>query len=510
MTDETTKDLRVEGAEGADDTAAEAANKKKKSKKNKAKNKTDAVAGNDEKTPTDDKEEEDEKEKTDDTGKNDDKEKTDDTEKKGDKDKKDDKDKNEEKGSGVLEEQLLRRTRVCEESRRQAARPHPFWDTQPVPSMGSEYSQDSGPIDEVKGGPTEVRAEPYPLPDQFEWCTCDIDDDGEALEIYTLLSENYVEDDDSMFRFDYSVPFLKWALKPPGFLRHWHLGVRVKSAQGKGKLVGFITGIPASIQVYDPIVKMAEINFLCVHKKLRSKRLTPVLIKEITRRVNRENIWQAVYTGGVVLPRPVSECRYWHRSLNPKKLIDVGFSHLGPRMTMTRTIKLHKVPDQPQLPGMRPMKEADSQRVFELVYVYLKKFPLHPEFDKEELAHWVLPRPGVVYSYVREDAQGVIQDVCSFYSLPSSILGNDKYDTLKAAYSYWNVATSVPLHELMYDALILAKQHDFDVFNALDVMDNEQFLKPLKFGIGDGFLQYYLYNWKCPKIDPDRIGLVLL
>merc|ERR1712151_236751 len=114
-------------------------------------------------------------------------------------------------------------------------------------------------------------------------------------------------------------------------------------------------------------VKMAEINFLCVHKKLRSKRLAPVLIKEITRRVNRENIWQAVYTAGVVLPRPVSECRYYHRSLNPKKLIEVGFSHLGPRMTMARRIKLYKVPDAPQLPGMRGMREDDVPRVFELV-----------------------------------------------------------------------------------------------------------------------------------------------
>ena len=48
-----------------------------------------------------------------------------------------------------------------------------------------------------------------------------------------------------------------------------------------------------------------------------------VLITEITRRVNLENIWQAVYTAGVVLPKPASECRYYHRSLNPKKLIDV-------------------------------------------------------------------------------------------------------------------------------------------------------------------------------------------
>lgn len=54
---------------------------------------------------------------------------------------------------------------------------------------------------------------------------------------------------------------------------------------------------------------MVEINFLCVHKKLRSKRVAPVLIREITRRVNLEGIFQAVYTAGVVLPKPVSTCR---------------------------------------------------------------------------------------------------------------------------------------------------------------------------------------------------------
>jgi glycylpeptide N-tetradecanoyltransferase len=54
---------------------------------------------------------------------------------------------------------------------------------------------------------------------------------------------------------------------------------------------------------------MCEINFLCVHKKLRSKRLAPVLIKEVTRRVNLRGIFQAVYTAGVLLPKPVSACR---------------------------------------------------------------------------------------------------------------------------------------------------------------------------------------------------------
>merc|ERR1712187_707751 len=137
---------------------------------------------------------------------------------------------------------------------------------------------------------------------------------------------------------------------------------------------------------------------------------------------------------------------------------------------------------------MRQMQEKDIGRVSELVTGYLKKFPLHPEFTSDEVAHWMLPRDGVVYSYVRENGQGEVTDVCSFYSL----------------------ASTVPLHELMLDALILAKKQDFDVFNALNVMENESFLKELKFGIGDGFLQYYLYNWKCPKIEPCGIGLVLL
>lgn len=345
---------------------------------------------------------------------------------------------------------ILRRNRVCEESRRQTDRTHLFWDTQPVPAMASEEATDCGPIDEIKTVES-VKQDPYPLPEAFEWATCEVDKEDQAKEIYTLLSEHYVEDDDNMFRFDYSIPFLRWALTPPRYLPFWHLGVRVKSSQ---KLVGFISAIPANINVHDEVVPMVEINFLCVHKKLRSKRLAPVLIKEITRRANVNNIWQAVYTAGVVLPRPVAECRYYHRSLNPKKLIEVGFSALGPRMTMARTIKLYKLPDKPQLSGMRVMEKKDLTRVHELITSYLTRFPLHPKFDKEEVEHWMLPREEVIFSFVREDPKGEITDVCSFYSLPSSILGNDKYTHLKAAYSYWNVANTVPLHELMYDALI--------------------------------------------------------
>jgi len=53
------------------------------------------------------------------------------------------------------------------------------------------------------------------------WSEFDVDAADQMQEVYTLLNENYVEDDDNMFRFDYSPEFLKWALKPPGWKRLW-------------------------------------------------------------------------------------------------------------------------------------------------------------------------------------------------------------------------------------------------------------------------------------------------
>lgn len=356
---------------------------------------------------------------------------------------------------------------------------------------------------------SEIRQEPYAMPSGFEWSDVDVNDESQRTELYNLLANNYVEDDDALFRFDYSRDFLVWALTPPGYRSEFLFGVR--TASGARKLVAFISGIPTRIKVYQKEVDVVEINFLCVHKKLRSKRLAPVLIKEVTRRVNLTGVFQAVYTAGSVLPVPVSSARYHHRNLNPKKLVRVGFSRLGQRMTMARMQKLYKLPDKPVL-NLRPMERKDVAGVHKLLNGYLAKFELKILFTEEEIAHWLLPRPNVVNSYViskKDGGEETVTDLVSFYHLPSSILHHD--DTLYAAYSFYNVATSVPLVDLMKDALILARTNGkTDVFNALNLMDNDEFLEELKFGLGDGNLQYYIYNWACPDMPPQKNGIVLL
>ncbi|KAL0346715.1 UNVERIFIED_CONTAM: Glycylpeptide N-tetradecanoyltransferase 1 [Sesamum calycinum] len=384
--------------------------------------------------------------------------------------------------------------------------------------------QDSSPVGQFKDvgnsslpeGPiepptplSEVKQEPYNLPSLYEWTVCDMDSDEVCNEVYVLLTNNYVEDDDNLFRFNYSKEFLRWGLSPPGYFRSWHIGVRVKASK---KLVAFITGIPVKLRVRDEVVRMAEVNFLCVHKKLRSKRLAPVMIKEVTRRIHLENIWQAAYTAGVLLPTPITTCQYWHRTLHPKKLIDVGFSRLGERMTMSRAIKLYRLPSSTATVGLRKMELRDVPAVTRLLRNYLSRFVVAPVFDDDEVDHWLLPQEDVVDSYVVESPDThEITDFFSFYTLPSSILNNPNYSTLKAAYTFYNVSTTTPLLQLIQDALIIAKQKDFDVFNALDIMENEPFLKELKFGRGDGQLYYYLYNYRLKDaLQPSELGLVLL
>ena len=88
-----------------------------------------------------------------------------------------------------------------------------------------------------------------------------------------------------------------------------------------------------------------------------------------------------------------------------------------------------------------------------------------------------------------------ITDFFSFFSLPSSVIGNVKYSVLDAAYLYYYATETAlepqaeesgalkrRLEDLIKDALIVADRAKFDVVNALTLMDNVPLLEPLKVG----------------------------
>jgi glycylpeptide N-tetradecanoyltransferase len=190
----------------------------------------------------------------------------------------------------------------------------------------------------------------------------------------------------------------------PGWKRRYHVGVRASQSR---KLVAFISAVPATLRVRDKKFLASEVNFMCVHKKLRGKRLAPVLIKEITRISNLDGIWQGVHTAGIVLPRPVSTCRYFHRAINWQKLWEAGFSPLPAGSKPQYQVRKYALPDDTSTKGLRPMKEGDIEAVIKLFDRYMAKYDIRPEFSPEEVYHWLLPKvesggEQVVWSYVVE------------------------------------------------------------------------------------------------------------
>jgi glycylpeptide N-tetradecanoyltransferase len=193
------------------------------------------------------------------------------------------------------------------------------------------------------------------------------------------------------------------ALLAPGWTKEWHVGVRAKESK---KLVGFISAVPVDLRIRKKTLKASEVNFLCIHKKLRGLRLAPVLIKEITRRCYLVGTYQALYTGGVVLPTPVSTCRYFHRSLDWKKLNEVGFSPLPPRSKPEYQVRKFQLPERPATKGLRVMEARDIDSVLDLLKRYLARADMAPVYTRDEIEHWMLHKDDtndqVIWSYVVE------------------------------------------------------------------------------------------------------------
>lgn len=300
----------------------------------------------------------------------------------------------------------------------------------------------------------------------------------------------------------------------PGWDQKYHVGVRATQSR---KLVAFISAIPVRIRVRDNYITCSEVNFLCIHKKLRGKRLAPVLIKEVTRISNLNSVWQGLYTAGVVLPRPVSTCRYYHRPLDWQKLWECGFSYLPPGSKPQYQVRKYALPSSTATKGLRLMEAKDVAAVVDLQNRYAKRFDIAPEMTKDEVEHWFVPTVDAsgeqaVWTYVVEDGDK-ITDFFSFYCVESSVIKNPKHSVVRVAYmfyygseaglgdNYSRDGLKTRLNELVNDALVLAKKHKFDVFNALTLMDNGMFLEQQKFAPGDGQLHYYLFNYRANAIN---------
>lgn len=330
---------------------------------------------------------------------------------------------------------------------------HEFWSTQP---------QGCGEVKVLEASDACVE-----LPDGFEWSTC------QTHELKNLLSAHYLSDEVSSM--EYSKSIIEWILHVDPY---WNIALR----KG-GKLVGFIAGRPSMISIDGTHVSAVEITFLCVSKRLRDKRLAPLLIREVTRRAVLRGIHQAIYTAEHELPSPLVYTHTWHRLLNVPNLMKTGFYQT----------------DRP------------STRMFEVNGTSLLQRATQDD-------------AGDILNILKAEARGLrvsrvidIDYVDRILRLPHVFVGEGKFVCLyEVGYktSKGSNRQAYILHATgegaLQDAIILAKNAGFDVLNCLDAPFSEEELRDRRFLRGLGALHYYLYNWKLDHpLKTSELGFVL-
>eukprot|EP00826_Nyctotherus_ovalis_P034872 TRINITY_DN2942_c0_g1_i7.p2 TRINITY_DN2942_c0_g1~~TRINITY_DN2942_c0_g1_i7.p2 ORF type:complete len:216 (-),score=72.63 TRINITY_DN2942_c0_g1_i7:688-1335(-) len=195
---------------------------------------------------------------------------------------------------------------------------HKFWSTRPVMQFDDLDKKDmkTGIIKEIK--PEEIPPNPYPLPEDLEWSDIDINT-KELDELYVLLRDNYIEDNES-FRMKYSPEYLKWIFSPPGSHKEWRIGIRVKATK---ELVAFLNAAPATGSVGGTVIDMVESSFACISAKQRSRRLIPLMLKEMERRIHARGVMQYYISTSSVVFAPFTETWFYCRDLDYKITVEV-------------------------------------------------------------------------------------------------------------------------------------------------------------------------------------------
>lgn len=339
---------------------------------------------------------------------------------------------------------------------------HTFWDKQPVPRDGTG----SGEIENTR----ETSKKVTKLPEGFVWSSCSL------KEVCTLLNAHYVGND--TFRMGYTVENLKWSVNESAAIRK----------QGTGELVGYISSAPVTMDIETKVIDMVQITYLCIHTEYRTLNFAPVLITEIKRRANKKGIWQAIYTAHTKIPTPITKANYWHRFLNVRHLVKMGFH---------KTNRLRESFYEVRGPCKRlwrKMTSEDVPRVTQILRVHMSTFKIAPVVDETYVKTWLLP----IHSYVNDETDEFI----SFYDV--------SYDRVDGTGSVKQVYKFHIVGDVHNDAFLLAKNLGYDVFNTLDVGIDTEMMEKLKFLKGNGFVYYYLWNWNLSeRINPKEINHII-
>ena len=373
-----------------------------------------------------------------------------------------------------------------------------FWSTQPVTKLNENI------IVDTDSGITNTLQDSLPdsLPENFEWKNYNLSDLGQRTKILVFLNKFYGTDINNEFSKQYSENYLE-------FISNNRTYVAV-GVEHKDTIIGFIYGFVTKTQVNRKQLDLVEVSLLCIHSKLRYKRLTPKLILELKRQFNVLGYNYGTFSTVNYVAKPFTSSIAFNRIISAKILIDTEFVKLDKTITLESVKKVSFLPDKPSHVGFKKMEESHVDQAFDLFTEYIQKYNYHPIYTKDSFKMEFYNNK-FINTYVMTDKNGNVTDFISYYTLNVTVLKkNQKYKNIKRGYLYYYTCVNSTPYKLLQNVLIMAKKYGTDVFTALDNMENTYVLKELGFDESPTTYHLYTYNFKIPNLQNVQVAKTFL
>jgi glycylpeptide N-tetradecanoyltransferase len=383
---------------------------------------------------------------------------------------------------------------------------HTFWDKQPVSNNTKKF----GIIN--KKCLKRTNNKQIELPDGLKWKTLNINSEKD-LKVITSFLNKYYNFNDNLVSLKYTTKLVKWCLdyditdfnlKSIKTTSDWNIGIVQEN-----KIIGFISAVPIYLSIKGNNYLTAEINFLCVHTKLRKLGVAPLLINELIRLVRTTNpklLVAPIFTSKNLPFNKIFEARYLFRFLNIDKLRRINYcekeNHKNYEITINNKINI------------QVMNDSHIQQAYNIFKKNIKEYDLSINFNN--ITHFkkyfgnIIKNGhiyGPIYSFVVLDENNDVTDWVSIYSSPYKIKGTD--ELLSVVNLLRLEITKTNVVDLMNNIFYITKHNNFDLFNIPELYNLNNKINNLKLDTCNAMLEYYTYNFNCGIINKNKVSLVL-
>lgn len=277
------------------------------------------------------------------------------------------------------------------------------------------------------------------------------------------------------------------------------------------EIIGYIVGKKIKLIIDKKIVNTMEVSFFCIHKKFRNKHYTPYFINVILREfINRYNISISTYALSDNIKSPYYTIKHnIHRPINISHLKRCDFLPVDYDCTRFTLFERNDNVDLVYLNNTNVPSSLIDVLHKKLHLFQSKNFTVFKALSKKDLDSMFKNKN--FHNFIIFNKDKTIKDFISFYDLQINVIDkNLKYDSSSIYSMYFseydtkNIRSTLELiSEYCCKYNIIDVLSFFDVFPVSDYSD-------IKCVVGQGSLNYYMFNYNMIPIPNDKISYVTI